>query len=73
VTGDVIKGYNRDIAWLATGVLGAVVLAGLTLAVEERQPKAPQAERDLLPNANPATLVIATVEDYNAVRAAGGS
>ena len=42
VTGDVIKGYNRDTAWLATGVLGAVVLAALMLAVEERQPKATQ-------------------------------
>ena len=49
MTGDVIKGYNRDTAWLATGVLGAVVLAALMLAVEERQPKATQAERDLLP------------------------
>jgi hypothetical protein len=59
VTGDVIKvikGYNRDTAWLATGVLGAVVLAALMLAVEERQPKATQAERDLLPNANSATV-----------------
>ena len=57
MTGDVIKGYNRDIVWLATGVLGAVVLAALMLAVEERQPKATQAERDLLPHANSATLV----------------
>ena len=56
MTGDVIKGYNRDTAWLATGVLGAVVLAALMLAVEERQPKATQAERDLLPNANSATV-----------------
>jgi hypothetical protein len=56
VTGDVIKGYNRDTAWLATGVLGAVVLAALMLAVEERQSKATQAERDLLPNANSATV-----------------
>jgi hypothetical protein len=56
VTGDVIKGYNRDTAWLATGVLGAVVLAALVLAIEERQPKATQAERDLLPNANSATV-----------------
>jgi hypothetical protein len=56
VTGDVIKGYNRDTAWLATGVLGAVVLAALMLAVEERQSKATQAEHDLLPNANSATV-----------------
>jgi hypothetical protein len=56
VTGDVIKGYNRDTAWLATGVLGVVLLAALMLAVEERQPKARQAERDLLPNANAAMV-----------------
>jgi len=49
---------------LATGVLGAVVFAALILAVlvQERHPKADdltkearQAERALLPNANPAT------------------
>jgi hypothetical protein len=56
VTGDVIKGYNRDTAWLATGVLGAMVLAALMLAVEERRPKATQVERDLLPSANSATI-----------------
>ena len=56
MTGDVIKAYNRDTGWLATGVLGAVVLAALTLAVEERRPKATQAERDLLPNAYSATV-----------------
>jgi hypothetical protein len=43
VTGDVIKGYNRDTARLATGVLGAVVLAALMLAVEEHQPSAESA------------------------------
>ena len=56
MTGDVIKGYNRDTAWLATGVLGAVVLAALMLAIKERQPKATQAERNLLPNANSAAV-----------------
>ena len=56
MTGEVIKGYNRDTAWLATGVLGAVVLAAFMLAVEERQPKATQTERDFLPNANSATM-----------------
>lgn len=40
MTGDVIKGYNRDTAWLATGVLGAVVLAALMLAVEEHRDRA---------------------------------
>ena len=33
-----------------------MVLAALMLAVEERQPKATQAERDLLLNANPARV-----------------
>ena len=56
MTGDVFKVYNRDTAWLATGVLGALVLAALMLAVQERQPKATQAERDLLPNAYSATV-----------------
>jgi hypothetical protein len=63
-TNDVIKRFNRDTGLLATGVLGAVIFAALLLAVlvQERHPKADdlteearQAERDLLPNANPAT------------------
>jgi hypothetical protein len=33
-----------------------MVLAALMLAVEERQPRATQAERDLLPNFNSATV-----------------
>jgi hypothetical protein len=64
-TNDVIRRFNRDTGRLATGVLGAVVFAALILAVlvQERHPKADdltkearQAERDLLLNANPATL-----------------
>jgi hypothetical protein len=63
-TNDVIKRFNRDTGLLAAGVLGAVVFAALLLAVlvQERHPKADdlteearQSERDLLPNANPAT------------------
>ena len=65
MTGDVIKGYNRDTAWLATGVLGAVVLAALMLAVQECQPKARQAERDLLLNANPATVASMIAQSSN--------
>jgi hypothetical protein len=65
VTADVIKGYNRDTAWLATGVLGAVVLAALILAFEEGQPKATQAERDLLPNASPATVESVVAKSSN--------
>ena len=65
MTGDVIKGYNRDTAWLASGVLGAVVLAALMLAVQERQPKATQVERDLLPNAKTATVESVVAKSYN--------
>ena len=40
MTSDVIRGFNRDTAWLATGVLGAVIFAALVLAVQEHQPNA---------------------------------
>ena len=60
-----IRRFNRDTAWLATGVLGTVVLAALMLAVEERQPKATQAERDLLPNANSATVESVVAKSSN--------
>jgi hypothetical protein len=64
-TNDVIRKFNRDTRCVATGVLGAMVFAALILAVlvQERHPKADdltkearQAERDLLLNANPASL-----------------
>jgi hypothetical protein len=43
-----------------------MVLAALMLAVEERQPKATQAEGDLLPNANSTTVesVVAKSSHY---------
>ena len=59
-----IRRFNRDTGWLATGVLGAVVFAALVLAVlvQDRHPKAVdlteeavQARGDLLLNANFAT------------------
>ena len=65
MTGDVITGFNRDTGWLATGVLGALVLAALMLAVQERQPKATQAERDLLPNANSAAAESVVAKGFN--------
>jgi hypothetical protein len=65
MTGDVIRGYNRDTAWVATGVLGAVVLAAIILAVHERQSNATQAERDLLLNANPATVASLIAQSSN--------
>ena len=64
-TNDVIRRFNRDTRWLATGVLGAVVFAGLMLAllVQERYPhavdhtgEAVQAGGNLLLNTNVATL-----------------
>ena len=66
VTGDVIKGYNRDTAWLAAGVLGILIFAALMIAVRERQLKATQAERDLLLNANPATVASVVAKSSNA-------
>ena len=65
MTGDVITGFNRDTGWLATGVLGALVLAALMLAVQERQPKATQAERHLLPNANSAAVESVVAKGFN--------
>jgi hypothetical protein len=65
LTGDVIRSFNRDTAWLATGVLGALVLAALMLAVEERQSKATQAERNLLPNSNSATVESVVAKSSN--------
>ncbi len=56
-----IRRFNRDTGWLATGVLGTVAFAALLLAVQERHPKANdlterrQAEGDPLLNPNPAT------------------
>ena len=64
MTRDTISRFNRDTVWLATGVLGTVIFAALVLAVQEHQPNATQVERDLLLNANPATVasVIAKTE-----------
>jgi hypothetical protein len=52
VTSDTISKFNRDTVWLTTGVLGTVVFAALVLVIQECQPKARQAERNLLPRAN---------------------
>jgi hypothetical protein len=63
-TSGMIRRFNRDTVWLATGVLGTVIFAALVLAVQEHQPNATQAERGLLLNASPATVasVIAKTE-----------
>ena len=65
MTGDVLKGYNRDTAWLATGVLGAVVLAALMLAVEDHESKVMHVGPDFLVNANPATMASVIAESSN--------
>jgi hypothetical protein len=66
VTSDVISRFNRDTWWLAAGVLGTVIFAALMVAVQERQPKATEAERDLLLNANPATVAGVVANTSNA-------
>jgi hypothetical protein len=38
VTSDTIRGFNRDTARLAAGVLGAVVFAALVLPLQEHYP-----------------------------------
>ena len=60
---DVIRRFNRNTAWLATGLLSSVVFAALVLTVQEWHPKAAdqgEEERptrgDLLLNANLGTL-----------------
>ena len=64
-TNDIIRKFNRETRWVAAGVLGAVVFAGLLLAlmVQERYPnavdsaeEAVQAGGNLLLNTNVSTL-----------------
>ena len=69
-TQDVIRRFNRDTAWLAMGVLGALVFATLLVAVQERSPKPAdltqekrQAEGNLLLYGHPGTHF--TVVDLN--------
>jgi hypothetical protein len=42
---DVLRKFNRDTAWLVTGLMGTVVFAALVLAFQERHPKAPKGEQ----------------------------
>ena len=73
-TSDMIRGFNRDTGWLATGVLGAVVSAAFVLAVlvQERHQKADdvnakavQAGGDFLLNPNYATLASVVAKTSN--------
>jgi hypothetical protein len=61
-----ISRFNRDTVWLATGVLGTVIFAAVMVAVQECQRKATEAERDLLLNANPATVASVVANTSNA-------
>ena len=63
MTSEVIEGFNRDTVWLATGVLGAVLVAALLLALQEHHPirvnpteEAIQAGTDLSLYANDVTV-----------------
>ena len=78
MTSDVIRGFNRDTAWLATGVLGAVVFAALVLAVQEYHPtkvnpteEAVKAGSGRLPNANVVTLGSFVAKSSNDKMASG--
>jgi hypothetical protein len=65
-TSGMIRRFNRDTVWLATGVLGTVIFAAVMVAVQECQRKATEAERDLLLNANPATVAGVVANTSNA-------
>jgi hypothetical protein len=65
-TSGMISRFNRDTVWLATGVLGIVIFAAVMVAVQECQRKATEAERDLLLNANPATVAGEVANTSNA-------
>ena len=66
MTSDVTRGFNRDTAWLATGVLGSLIFASLTIALEERRPKASQAESGFLLNPDPASVGSVVAESSEA-------
>ena len=60
---EVIKRFNRNTTWVATGLLGCVVFAALMVALQERHAKAynlreeaRQATVDPLVNANPTAI-----------------
>ena len=62
-TRKVMRRFNRNTMWVATGLLGTVSSAALLLAVQEHHPvptevaeKAMQTSAVILPNANPVAL-----------------
>jgi hypothetical protein len=65
-TEDVIRRFNRDTAWLATGILGVLIIATLLIGVQERSPKrddrteeASRPQNNLMLNGKPATRLTA--------------
>ena len=74
---EVIKGFNRNTTWVATGLLGCLVFAALTVVVQERHAKAieeaRQATVDRLVNANPAGIsdIVGSNENSTAEIASG--
>jgi hypothetical protein len=78
VTSDMIRGFNRDTAWLATGVLGAIIFAALVLAVQEHQAakasppeEAVQARSDRFLSANVITEGRVIAKSFNGKLASG--
>jgi hypothetical protein len=61
-----ISRFNRDTVWLATGVLGTVIIAAFMIAVQECQRKATEAEGDFLLNPNSATVGSVVAKSSNA-------
>jgi len=57
--------FNRDTAWLATGVVGTVVFAAIVLAVQEHQPNAKPAENELSVKANPSPMAGVIAKSYS--------
>jgi hypothetical protein len=77
---EVIKRFNRNTTWVATGLLGCVVFAALMVAIKERHEKADdltgeagQAIVDPLVNANPAAIsdIVGPKEKSTAAIASG--
>ena len=66
MTSDIIRGFDRDTFWLATGVVGTLIFAALTIALEERRPKARQAESGFLLNPDPASVGSVVAESSKA-------
>ena len=69
-TDKVIKTFNRNTTWVATGLLGSVIFAALTLALIGRDPKvddltgeSSQTTSNILPNANP--VAVSQIVDSN--------